>query len=206
MRAAHGGKYLASSVIRFMPTLPLPESQARLLDALALPIRVADADGRTLYETPALLQCSANKTIRERAELERELSSAACRLRARTQTRDPDGRRPVVLNLQVLTQRAEFRLRGVVLPCTVLRDGPGVLLALERLGKRGIQADDLCRRFGLTAREAEVARLLAKGLSDHDIAARLGISLRTAEHHTEHVLHKLGADRRSAVAALLAGG
>jgi DNA-binding CsgD family transcriptional regulator len=43
------------------------------------------------------------------------------------------------------------------------------------------------------------------GISDHTIGMRLGISLRTAQHHTEHVLHKLGADRRSAVAALLLG-
>ena len=61
-----------------------------------------------------------------------------------------------------------------------------------------------CVHFGLTAREVEVATLIARGLSDQAMATRLGISLRTAEHHTEHVLRKLSVDRRSAVAALLA--
>jgi DNA-binding CsgD family transcriptional regulator len=51
-----------------------------------------------------------------------------------------------------------------------------------------------------------VAKLLARGYSDEAIAARLGISIRTAEHHTGQVLRKLGADRRSAVAALLVSG
>lgn len=50
---------------------------------------------------------------------------------------------------------------------------------------------------GLTAREDEVLRLMADGLTDRQIAARLGISRRTAEAHVGHVLHKLGARNRA---------
>ena len=53
---------------------------------------------------------------------------------------------------------------------------------------------------GLTVREAEVLRLLAKGLSDRDIAAALTLSTRTVETHVSSVLHKLGVRNRSEAA------
>ncbi|MBL7489555.1 response regulator transcription factor [Frankia sp. AgB1.9] len=43
----------------------------------------------------------------------------------------------------------------------------------------------------LTAREIEVLRLVAKGLSAKDAAARLGVSPRTVQNHVHNVLSKL---------------
>jgi len=74
---------------------------------------------------------------------------------------------------------------------------------MERTGTGTLREDDLRTQFGLTARQIEVSRLLARGMSAASIAERLGISMRTAEHHAEHVLRKLGVNSRSAVAALL---
>jgi non-specific serine/threonine protein kinase len=54
---------------------------------------------------------------------------------------------------------------------------------------------------GLTAREAEVLRLLAEGRSNRAIAAALGLSVRTAERHVANVYAKLGAHSRAAAAA-----
>ena len=56
-------------------------------------------------------------------------------------------------------------------------------------------------RAGLTAREAEVMRLVALGGSNRDIAARLGLSDRTVQKHLERAFPKLGATTRSAAAA-----
>jgi non-specific serine/threonine protein kinase len=53
----------------------------------------------------------------------------------------------------------------------------------------------------LTRREREVAELVADGLSNREIAASLVISLRTAEAHVEHILHKLGFMSRAQIAA-----
>jgi DNA-binding CsgD family transcriptional regulator/tetratricopeptide (TPR) repeat protein len=58
----------------------------------------------------------------------------------------------------------------------------------------------------LTRREAEIASLLAEGLTNGDIARRLVISEKTVGHHVSSVLGKLGARRRSEVASVLAGG
>ena len=53
----------------------------------------------------------------------------------------------------------------------------------------------------LTAREGEVAALIAQGLSNRDIAARLMISARTAETHVQHIMVKLGLTARAQIAA-----
>ena len=49
---------------------------------------------------------------------------------------------------------------------------------------------------GLTARELQVLRLIAEGLTDREIAERLVISVKTASHHVSHILGKLNARGR----------
>jgi HD-GYP domain-containing protein (c-di-GMP phosphodiesterase class II) len=56
---------------------------------------------------------------------------------------------------------------------------------------------------GLTAREVEVLRLLAQGLSNKEIAQRLVISPKTAGNHIEHIYAKIDASSR-ATASLFA--
>ena len=53
---------------------------------------------------------------------------------------------------------------------------------------------------GLTAREAEVLRLMALGLTTRQIAENLVISAKTADHHIQHVYAKIGASTRGAAA------
>jgi HD-GYP domain-containing protein (c-di-GMP phosphodiesterase class II) len=50
---------------------------------------------------------------------------------------------------------------------------------------------------GLTAREVEVLRLLAQGLSNKEIAQRLVISPKTAGTHIEHIYAKIDASSRA---------
>jgi DNA-binding CsgD family transcriptional regulator len=56
----------------------------------------------------------------------------------------------------------------------------------------------------LTPREAEVARLVARGLTSREIATALVIAERTAETHVEHILAKLGFRARAQIAAWVA--
>jgi DNA-binding CsgD family transcriptional regulator/tetratricopeptide (TPR) repeat protein len=57
-------------------------------------------------------------------------------------------------------------------------------------------------RFGVTARESEVLRLVAEGRSNKEIAAVLYLSPRTVEKHVESLLRKTGARSRTALVAL----
>jgi HD-GYP domain-containing protein (c-di-GMP phosphodiesterase class II) len=51
---------------------------------------------------------------------------------------------------------------------------------------------------GLTPREIEVLRLLARGLSNREIAKRLMISSKTVRNHVEHIYAKIDASSRAA--------
>jgi ATP/maltotriose-dependent transcriptional regulator MalT len=66
--------------------------------------------------------------------------------------------------------------------------------ALEALGARVPEA----RVGGLSAREAEVLRLVAQGLSNEDIARQLVLSVRTVERHVANIYVKIGASGRTA--------
>ena len=54
----------------------------------------------------------------------------------------------------------------------------------------------------LTAREAQVLRLLVDGKTDRDIAAELFVSTKTVSNHVASILAKLGVETRTAAAAL----
>jgi DNA-binding NarL/FixJ family response regulator len=59
------------------------------------------------------------------------------------------------------------------------------------------------RLAALTAREREVALLIARGYSNQQIAERLVLTRGTVANHVAHILGKLGVGNRTAVAALV---
>ena len=76
-----------------------------------------------------------------------------------------------------------------------------VLAALRADGPAGQRA---AQHVGaLTAREAEIASLAARGLPSAEIAARLHLSTRTVETHLGRVYRKLGIDGRGRLAEAL---
>lgn len=54
----------------------------------------------------------------------------------------------------------------------------------------------------LSARQAEILRLLAEGLSNKEIGMRLGVTERTAKFHVHAIFNRLGADNRAQAVAL----
>jgi predicted ATPase/DNA-binding CsgD family transcriptional regulator len=75
------------------------------------------------------------------------------------------------------------------------------------LGEPGDGVDAASDRAGaslLAKREAEVARLVADGLSNKEIGARLFISEHTVDTHVRSILNKLGCSSRAQIAAWMA--
>jgi DNA-binding NarL/FixJ family response regulator len=73
------------------------------------------------------------------------------------------------------------------------------------LGSHPAQADD--RLNQLTARETELLKLLAEGLSNRAIAQSLSVSQNTVKYHVRNILQKLGAQNRTeAVAQAIQSG
>ena len=71
-------------------------------------------------------------------------------------------------------------------------DGDAVEAVLDAAGHRARRRPE--GPAGLTAREVEVLRLLARGLSTKQIAERLAMSPKTAGNHIEHIYTKIDAN------------
>jgi HD-GYP domain-containing protein (c-di-GMP phosphodiesterase class II) len=77
-------------------------------------------------------------------------------------------------------------------------DGEAVERVLVAAGHRRAVQPSL--PAGITAREAEVLRLIALGLTTRQVADRLTISAKTADHHVQHIYTKIGVSTRGAAA------
>jgi DNA-binding CsgD family transcriptional regulator len=96
----------------------------------------------------------------------------------------------------------------------ITRAAAGALDANRRFGRR--RAPRTAARFrstsggarsGLGARELEVVRLMAGGMSNKAVAEELHISLNTVRNHVQHILYKLEVHSKlAAVAAALGDG
>lgn len=83
----------------------------------------------------------------------------------------------------------------------LLREAEAGALAIEAvnavLAAAGQGRSDAAGSAVLTARELEVLRLVARGLTNKEIAGELAISVKTAGRHLEHIYEKLGVTTRS---------
>lgn len=83
--------------------------------------------------------------------------------------------------------------------CRALLRDLGVAVPRRQSAQVGVPEE--LRALGVTARELDVLRLVAEGLSSRDIAERLFLSPRTVEKHVERLLAKTGAPNRTALVA-----
>ena len=74
-------------------------------------------------------------------------------------------------------------------------------ILLRRLSALASQQQPAVKELALTAREAQILRMLEMSLSNRDIAARLCISVHTVKNHVHSVLTKLGVSTRAEAAA-----
>lgn len=76
--------------------------------------------------------------------------------------------------------------------------GEAVDAVLDSVGERSVRVAEA--PAGLTAREVEVLRLLARGLTNKQTAQELVISPKTVGRHVESIYSKIGASTRAAAA------
>src|SRR5581483_9669788 len=99
----------------------------------------------------------------------------------------------------LLQQRAVDRARDLVTAALPTAEHLELWAIVDRLRRL---SDELAAApiDPLTAREREVAALVAQGCSNREIAEQLFVSERTAENHVQHILTKLGLHNRTQVA------
>jgi HD-GYP domain-containing protein (c-di-GMP phosphodiesterase class II) len=120
-------------------------------------------------------------------EAQRVLAAADC-YQAMTSDRP---HRPALAAAQAATELRAMSADGRL-------DGEAVERVLAAAGHRRAHRPSL--PAGLTAREAEVLRLLALGLTNRQVAEQLTITAKTAGHHVQHIYTKIGVSTRGAAA------
>jgi DNA-binding CsgD family transcriptional regulator/tetratricopeptide (TPR) repeat protein len=86
--------------------------------------------------------------------------------------------------------------------CRSLLRKAGAPVPRRRAGTEAVPTS--LRALGVTARELEVLRLLAEGLSNREIGTHLFLSPRTVERHVANLAAKAGVERRSQLVAFAA--
>lgn len=94
------------------------------------------------------------------------------------------------------------RLHGPAQACRALLRDSGVPVPRRPAAQAGVP--DQLRALGVTARELDVLRLVADGLTNREVAARLYLSPRTVDKHLERLMLKTGCPNRAALSTLLA--
>jgi HD-GYP domain-containing protein (c-di-GMP phosphodiesterase class II) len=157
---------------------------------------------RVLARAPALapiaeLACLAHERL-DGAGYHRRLSAASCPPAARLLAaadvycamREDRPHRRAKSPDETAAEMTEMADAGALCPDATR----SVLAAAGHVVKR------IDRAHGLTDREIEVLRLIAKGFTNKEIASELDISTKTAGHHVQHIFEKLGVTTRAAAA------
>jgi DNA-binding CsgD family transcriptional regulator len=183
------------------------QSLASHLDSLIEGIRICDLEGRVVHQNPAFSAALSGKP----AETQTEAAISEIVHDLGALTRDRNGNVMALAGAQVRravhTPTSNYELRGSFLGRELLGAEVRVAISLQRVShSQSVSDSTLQERFSLTARELEVVRGLATGMSTKELAEACGISPHTARRHTEKVFTKLGVRNRAQIAPKINAG
>jgi DNA-binding CsgD family transcriptional regulator len=175
-----------------------------LLDAIPEAVLMFDAAGGLVHANPRASELfgmdgSTGSGSRVRTEAQR----MAWTLAASAQRSAAAATAGAQTSREVRADGRVYRLRGTLATGWSPAGQPGVLVTAAYDLVNPLTDIELRSRYGLSAREIEVARLVATGLSNQEVAEQLGVSYFTARNHVERLLAKLGVGNRSRVGAVL---
>ena len=182
---------------------------AALLDALPEAVLMYDRDGALVHANPRAAELfgmpgAGGPGANVRTEAQRlAWSMAAAARRSIATANGESGHQTTDASREVRADGRLYRLRGMLTSGWMPAGEPGVLVTAAFELVNPLTDIELRSRYGLSAREIEVARLVASGLSNNEVAEKLGVSYFTARNHVERVLAKLGVGNRSRVGAVL---
>jgi DNA-binding CsgD family transcriptional regulator len=156
--------------------------------------------GQQLHRNHAIGElCAADPDFAAVEAAIRRVARAAWHCRRVSHGEPPVRDRVPRLAEDVRTERHAYVVHATNLPPGVSASADATLVLVEPSAAAVPSVQGLQRRFRLTAREAEVALLIAQGLTDAAIASRLGLSAHTVGHHAERIFDSLGVHTRTAI-------
>ena len=183
--------------------------KSNMPDLIVLDLGLPVVDGFTVLETLRAQGCNSPVLILSARGAETD-KLQGFRLGADDYVTKPFGTMELMARIGALLRRFASKAPTTAAANSVSASGTSTGVA-NASPSTAHEADDalddasLGQRYGLTPRQAAVARLLTQGLSNEEVADQLGISRFTARNHTEQVLAKIGAPTRARVGAILRG-
>ncbi|MBC8089557.1 MAG: response regulator [Phycisphaerae bacterium] len=171
-------------------------------DLIVLDLGLPVVDGFTVLETLRGQGCTSPVLILSARGAETD-KLHGFRLGADDYVTKPFGTMELMARVGALLRR--FAAKALVATITATSAAPASNKSAAIEPDVSLDDETLAQRYGLTPRQAAVARLLTQGLSNEEVADQLGISRFTARNHTEQVLAKIGAPTRARVGAILRG-
>jgi DNA-binding CsgD family transcriptional regulator len=104
------------------------------------------------------------------------------------------------VSLMTAPDGESFYIHLLVLPDS----DPGSRVVVVSVRELGIEREAFRRRYRLSPREAQVAELVLRGLSNQDIARSLGMKTTTVKKHLSRTFDKVGVDSRAQLIGRLA--
>ncbi|MEP6781270.1 MAG: helix-turn-helix transcriptional regulator [Gemmatimonadaceae bacterium] len=154
-------------------------------------------DGQTLHQNPSLRRMIAMEDASNSIESAIEKCAAAS-VRRTMNWNSPTG------STMVQGQHGrEYTLYASALSGTFGIPQHTTLVTVIEATAQLPLVGEIQRRFGLTSRQAQVARLLAGRLSDAEIASRLGVSWHTIRSHVDHIFVAMRVNSRQQIAELI---
>jgi DNA-binding CsgD family transcriptional regulator/PAS domain-containing protein len=179
----------------------------RLLDAIPEAVLMFDGAGGLIHANPRAsdlfgMPGATGPGAQVRTEAQRMAWSLAASAQ-RSISNTTNSSNPTETLREVRANGRVYRLRGTLASGWMPGGTAGVIVTAAYELVNPLTDAELRSRFSLSAREVEVARLVASGLSNQEVAEKLGVSRFTARNHVERVLAKLGVGNRSRVGAVL---
>lgn len=165
----------------------LARSARSALDHAGQNLLTVDQRGRRLWATPAVQQ-----RLQEAGALEPSVEEQISRRLCNWFTHQPESGHS--LSLEGLTEPLGLEMLARI-------DQSDYLLRLTHLSSDDQATEALRKRFGLTAREADVLLWIANGKTNREIGQILEMSPRTVNKHLEQVFRKQGVENRTSAAA-----
>ena len=180
---------------------------ARMLDSLSDAAMMFDVGGALLHANPSvehLMRSGDTSRLREEAQcMAWKLGALARRRTSRGSAPRPECAAEAQAIRRVRIAGSVYELRASIVGEQLVGSTPAVLVTITAATVEPLTDEALHDHFGLTAREIQVARLVAEGLSNSEIADRLGVRFFTARNHVERTLSKLRVPSRNRVGPLL---
>lgn len=172
------------------------ESLIATLGGLGQAVGVWAIDGREIHRGRDLRRLLASDPEAERiVSASRRLSHRIALLR-KPRRKSEAAAAMTPGQVEVATRTARYRLSGAFASAGLFGREPAIVICVDRAAPVVPPASTLRSRFGLTPREAQVARLLAMGLSNDEVGERLHISPHTVRSHGERIFRKLDVHTR----------